>query len=117
MSSKPHGRKQPRSRIPVRVGGLEATLTTFRAELLNEIGMKTAVLLERYDQLKAAPLRARLDWLEKPLWRRVWIRLGRGWTWLRSGEARKWLKAKCREPSTAPASDTTTSAPTHVTLT
>ena len=93
MSSKPHVRKQTRSRIPVRVGALEATLAHFRAELLNEIGAKTALLLERYDKLKVAPLRERLDWLELPLYRRAWIRAGRAWSWLRS---------KLRRPPASP---------------
>ena len=94
MSTKPHVRKQTRSRIPVLVGALEATLARFRAELLNEIGAKTALLLERYDKLKVAPLRERLDWLESPLYRRAWIRAGRAWDR---------LKAKLRRPSAAPA--------------
>ena len=93
MSSKPHVRKQTRSRIPVRVGALEATLAHFRAGLLNEIGAKTALLLERYDKLKVAPLRERLDWLELPLYRRAWIRTRRAWAG---------LKAKLRRPPAAP---------------
>ena len=89
MSTKPHVRKQSRSRIPVRVGAFEATLTDFRAELLNELGLKTAYLLEKYDELKVAPLRERLDWLELPWWRRAWIQAGR---------ARVRLLAKLRAP-------------------
>ena len=89
MSSKPHARKQPRSRIPVRVGALEATLMKFRVELLNEIGAKTAVLVERYHAMKVEPLLKRLAWLEKPVWRRAWIRASEGWAQFREKPERR----------------------------
>jgi len=71
MTFKPHNRPSKRSRIPVRVGGLERTLENFNAEL----GQKTAMSIAEYDQRYAAPLRARVAWLELSLWARFWMRL------------------------------------------
>ena len=92
MTTKHPQRGKPRKRLTVRVGPLERTLEN----LMAEIGQKTALLLVRYDQQSVKPLRIRLDWLEKPLAVRAWLRCGQAWKWLRSGKGRAWLKARAK---------------------
>jgi hypothetical protein len=71
VTFKPHNRPSKRSRIPVRVGGLERTLDNFNREL----AQKTAMTMAEYDHGYVAPLRARVAWLERSLWARFWYRL------------------------------------------
>ena len=57
MTSKPHVRKQTRSRIPVRVGVLEATLAEFKAKQ-RESGIAPIVAHDSYLINLATPDRA-----------------------------------------------------------
>ena len=72
----------PRSRIPVRVGALEATLEHFNKEM----SVKVALSLQKYDQLHVAPLRRRVQWLETPLIVRAYV------------VVHDWLLARLRKP-------------------
>jgi len=99
VTTKIHQRTRPRSRIQVHVGQLERTLEQFNEEL----GRKTAMSIALYDGRSVKPLRQRLDWLEKPLVVRAWLRTVQGVKWL--------AKRLKREPESAtPASE----APTAV---
>lgn len=101
MSNKLHQRTKPRERLTVRVGPLERTLEN----LMAEVGQKVAMTLARYDQQSVKPLRARLDWLEKPLVVRAWLRCGQAWAWLRSGKGRAWVRARVT-PTPVPVPET-----------
>jgi len=73
----------------VRIGGLERTLHNFNVEM----GQKVATVLSRYHRDNVVPLLARVEWLEKPLWLRFYLRSRQlGSTvlpWLRSKLAKK----------------------------
>jgi len=58
------------------------------------MGQKVAYSITQYDRLKVKPMRDRLDWLEKPLVVRAWLRCRQVWTWLYTGRAWAWLKLK-----------------------
>jgi hypothetical protein len=74
----------------VHASQLERTLENFNLEM----GNKVALSIAGYDRQSIKPLRARLEWLEKPLVVRAWLRCGQGWTWVHSGRAWAQLKVK-----------------------
>ena len=90
VSSKVHQRTRPLGRMVVHASQLERSLENFNEEL----GRKVAMTLAKYDGQSVRPLRKRLDWLEKPLVVRAWLRCGQAWTWLYSGRAWARLKVK-----------------------
>jgi len=94
VSSKHPQRDRKRSRLTVRVGPFERTLENMNQEM----GQKVAYAITQYDRLKVKPMRDRLDWLEKLLVVRVWLRCRQAWTWLYSGRAWARLKLKFNPP-------------------
>ena len=90
MTTKFHQKTKPGGRENVRVAGLMRTLEAFN----DEIGQKTAFAITEYDRRRVRPLEQRVDWLEKPLVVRAWIRCGRAWAGLVSGRA--WARVKVK---------------------